>query len=64
MIILAAIVLLLLYVFAPTIIKALPALEGVMTSYVAMIDSLRGWLDGRVQSGLQWLDTKASTSGE
>jgi len=64
MMVLAALVLFLLYIFSPQIIKALPALESTMTSYVAMVDSLRVWLDGKVQDLGRWLDTKASTSGD
>jgi predicted Zn finger-like uncharacterized protein len=57
------ILLIALYIFAPQISKAVPQLESALTSYVAWVDQLRTWLDGRVQSIAQWLDSKASQSG-
>ncbi len=53
----------LLYIYAPRLAAAVPALEGVLTSYVAWVDGLRLWLDGQVQGVLRWLDTKATESG-
>lgn len=38
-----------LYVFAPKIAAAIPALEGVLSGYVAFINGLRDWLDRAMQ---------------
>lgn len=46
--VLLAVVALLLYVLAPQLVQTVPALEGVMTTYVAGIDIARQWLDGMV----------------
>ena len=56
-------VLVLLYVFSPQISEAVPALRPYLALYVAQVDSARQWLDGMLQSTLQWLDARASQSG-
>ncbi|SHE90870.1 MJ0042 family finger-like domain-containing protein [Litoreibacter ascidiaceicola] len=46
---LLAVGLLILYVYAPQISQRMPALSGALDSYVASIDSLRVWLDTAAQ---------------
>lgn len=55
-------VLALLYTYAPQLAEAVPALEPVLTGYVAMIDSWRIWLDAQISSLLSWLDAAAASS--
>ncbi|KIN63657.1 MJ0042 family finger-like domain protein [Sulfitobacter noctilucicola] len=61
-VVLIALVLLLLYIYADQIAQAVPALEGIMTSYVSAIDAMRTGLDSQVRSLLGWLDSKATQS--
>ncbi len=61
-VLLIAVLLILLYIFAPRISAAVPALEGIMNGYAAMIDGLRAALDGWLKGVLSWLDTVASES--
>lgn len=56
-IILIAVLLALLYIFAPQIMTSVPASQEIMTSYVSTVDSGRVWLDGQVQTFLMWLDS-------
>ena len=56
------VILALIYIYAPRISEAVPQLDGALTAYVAWVDQLRVWLDGKVQSFAQWLDAKASES--
>ncbi len=49
-VVLVAVILLALYVFAPLIGEKVPALGGAMASYVAAVDAARAWLDGRVRA--------------
>jgi predicted Zn finger-like uncharacterized protein len=51
------------YVFAPQISKAVPQAEPYMTRYVAAVNQGRVSLDSSLQNTLQWLDDKASKSG-
>lgn len=51
-----------LYIFAPQISQAVPAVETMLNGYVAWIDGLRTWLDGHVQNLLRGLDTMATQS--
>lgn len=44
--ILAALVVVVLYVMAPKLAEQIPAAKGALESYVGMIDGLRLWLDG------------------
>ena len=55
-------VLAIIYVLAPRLSAAVPALEGPLQSYVAIIDQGRSWLDAQVQSLLQSLDSVAEDS--
>lgn len=52
---LAAAVLLALYVLAPTLARVVPALEPALSLYVKGIDAVRQWLDARMQSLTQSL---------
>jgi predicted Zn finger-like uncharacterized protein len=42
--------LMLLYANAPRLAEAVPALTPVLNTYVALVDQLRGWLDGAISS--------------
>jgi predicted Zn finger-like uncharacterized protein len=55
--------LVLLYVFAPRVAAAVPALEAPLTAYVDLVDGGRAWLDARLRSLLSWLDGAAASSG-
>lgn len=46
--ILIAVLLLGVYVLAPLIASAVPGLDPVLTGYVAAVDNLRNWLDGKM----------------
>lgn len=59
-IIILAVTLICIYVYASQIAKMIPQLSGVLKSYVALVDQARMWLDGQVTSLMQWLDSKAS----
>ena len=62
-VLLLAVIGLLLYMFAPQLARAVPALEGVMMTYVAIVDALRGWLDGTVRGLMGTLDGMSSEGG-
>jgi predicted Zn finger-like uncharacterized protein len=53
-------VLAVLYVAAPRLAVAVPALEGPLNGYVGTVDQGRVWLDGKVQGLLQSLDEMAA----
>lgn len=55
-------VLAIIYVLAPRLSAGVPALDGPLQSYVAIIDQGRSWLDVQVQSLLQSLDSVAEDS--
>lgn len=57
------VLLILLYIFAPRIGQAVPQLDPFLNAYVAWVDQLRAWLNGRIQAIAQWLDAAASNSG-
>ncbi len=57
-----AVLLALLYIFAPKIAAAVPMLDGFLSGYVAVIDNLRLALDGQIKGLLSWLDTMATNS--
>ncbi|SFS97441.1 MJ0042 family finger-like domain-containing protein [Sulfitobacter marinus] len=63
MVIILAALLLLIYIFAAQISEAVPQLQPFLSSYVATINQARVSLDNSVQSVLQWLEAKASQSG-
>lgn len=60
---LIAVLLLALYVFAPAIVEAIPALAPTMEAYVAAVDALRIALDAQVQNLSAWLAEIAGTTG-
>lgn len=53
--ILAAVVLLAIYVLAPVVARSVPALEPALSSYVGAVDAGRLWLDGQMRSLTQSL---------
>lgn len=55
-------VLAVVYVLAPRLAAAVPALEGPLQSYVTAVDQGRVWLDARVQGLLRSLDSMAEDS--
>ncbi len=55
--------LVLIYVFALQIANAVPQADPHLSAYVAKVDAARLWLDGLLTGTLQWLDDKASQSG-
>lgn len=60
---LIAMILLALYVFAPTIVEAMPGLAPAMEAYVSAVDSLRIALDVQVQNLSRWLAEIAGNTG-
>ncbi len=56
------IVLAAVYVLAPRLAQAVPALEAPLQSYVSIVDQGRGWLDTKLQSMLKSLDSAAEES--
>lgn len=56
------IVLAVVYIFAPRLSAAVPALEAPLQSYVETVDKGRTWLDGKVQGMLKSLDNAAEES--
>ncbi|MCB2116489.1 MAG: zinc-ribbon domain-containing protein [Rhodobacteraceae bacterium] len=60
--ILVAVLLLGAYLLAPMLARAVPALEPALSGYVAAVDSVRGWLDGKMRSMTETLQS-TSTSG-
>lgn len=61
LVVLLALVLGAIYVFAPQIAQAVPQVDPYLSSYVAFVDGLRMWLDTQVTTFLTWLDTMASS---
>jgi len=51
-----------LYITAPRLAVAVPALEAPLNEYVSVVDKGRVWLDGKVQSLLKSLDDMAANS--
>lgn len=64
MMVLLAVILGAVYVFAPQIAQAIPQVDPYLNSYVAFVDSARTALDARVTSVLTWLDGLAAAQGE
>ena len=58
---LIAIILAALYIFAPAIAKAVPQVDPYLSSYVAMVDQGRSWLDSRLDGIAKWLEAKAAS---
>lgn len=63
MMILLAVILGALYVFAPQIAQAVPQVDPYLSAFVAQVDTARSWLDGHVVDLLTWLDATASQGG-
>lgn len=61
LVVLLALVLGAIYVFAPQIAQAVPQVDPYLSSYVAFVDGLRVWLDTQVTTFLTWLDAMASS---
>jgi predicted Zn finger-like uncharacterized protein len=55
---LIAIILAALYIFAPAIAKAVPQVDPYLSSYVALVDQGRSWLDGQLDGIAKWLEAK------
>lgn len=62
--IIAVVVLIGLYVFAPMLGEAVPQLNVVLEPFVATVDSARVWLSDMVDKGLMMLDGLSSESAE
>ncbi|WP_299546604.1 zinc-ribbon domain-containing protein [uncultured Tateyamaria sp.] len=62
--ILLAVILGAIYVFAPDIARAVPQVDPFLSAYVAQVDSARVWLDGRVATGLTWLENLSAPVDE
>jgi predicted Zn finger-like uncharacterized protein len=60
---LIAMLLLALYVFAPVLAEAVPALTPAVDGYVAAVDQLRLMLDAQVQNLSRWLAEVAGSAG-
>jgi hypothetical protein len=58
---LIAIILAALYIFAPAIAKAVPQVDPYLSSYVALVDQGRSWLDGQLDGIAKWLEAKAAS---
>jgi predicted Zn finger-like uncharacterized protein len=56
--------LVLAYVFAPTIAQAVPWVDPWLSAYVGIVDSWRIWLDTQVEGLLAWLDAAAVSSSQ
>ena len=61
---LLAIILGAIYVFAPDIAQSVPQADPYLSAYVAQVDAARVWLDGHVAAGLTWLDNLTAAEGE
>ncbi|MEP5728451.1 MAG: zinc-ribbon domain-containing protein [Sulfitobacter sp.] len=62
-VVILAIVLALVYLFAPQIAEAVPAVDPVLNAYVAWVDQMRLIFDGQIRDMLSWLDKQAAGSG-
>ncbi|MDX1821904.1 MAG: zinc-ribbon domain-containing protein [Paracoccaceae bacterium] len=60
---LIAMLLLALYIFAPALTDAVPALAPAVSAYVAVVDQLRLLLDAQVQNLSRWLAEIAGSTG-
>jgi predicted Zn finger-like uncharacterized protein len=58
-----ALLLALLYIYAPQIAQSVPQVDPYLSGYVTFVDNFRGQLNGQVESLLLWLDNAASQSG-
>ena len=57
-----ALILVAIYLFAPQIAQAVPQTDPYLSAYVAQVDVARVWLDGQVTNVLQMLDAAAVQS--
>lgn len=62
--ILLALALAALYVFAPQIARAVPQVDPYLSAFVAQVDTARSWLDGQIARLLTWLDAVASAQDD
>ncbi len=58
--VLLAVIGLLLYMFAPQLAKSVPALKGVLASYVEIVNGARAWLDQTIGGLMGTLDGMSS----
>lgn len=61
-VLLVFIVLAVLYILAPRLAEAVPALKSPLQSYIEIVDQGRVWLDSKVQGMLETLDSAAEES--
>jgi predicted RND superfamily exporter protein len=61
-VILLAVVLIALYVFAPQLAEALPPVAPALDAYVDAVNAARLWLDGQMRHLMEMLDGMASES--
>ena len=59
--VLLAVILAAIYVFAPQIAASVPQVDPYLSAFVAQVDAGRFWLDGQVANLLAWLDAVASS---
>lgn len=62
--VLVALILAAIYIFAPQIAQSVPGVDPYLSGFVAQVDTARSWLDGQVARLLTWLDTVASSQGD
>jgi predicted Zn finger-like uncharacterized protein len=55
-----ALILAALYIFAPQIARAVPQVDPYLSAFVSWVDNTRLWLDWQVKTILTWLDSVAS----
>jgi predicted Zn finger-like uncharacterized protein len=60
-IVLIAIILAAIYIYAPNIAKAVPQVDPYLSSYVALVDQGRGWLDVKLDAVTKWLEATAAS---
>ncbi|MDA7426484.1 zinc-ribbon domain-containing protein [Thalassococcus lentus] len=64
LIVLLAAIAIAIYIFAPQIAEAVPALAPTLDAYVAQVDALRLWLDGQVAALMAMLDGMSSEAAD
>ena len=60
-VVMIAIILAAVYIFAPDIAKAVPQVDPYLSNFVALVDQARAWLDGQLQGLAKWLDATAAS---
>ena len=60
-VVIIAIILAAVYIFAPDIAKAVPQVDPYLSNFVALVDQARAWLDGQLQGLAKWLDATAAS---